>query len=80
MAARWTRRRISPTTRTTSTTTCARSSNRGRRGGGAILGLGVGLDLSPYYSRCQALDLLGGSVSNQVFTEIVGLLAGRGRR
>ena len=53
-----------------------------REAGGAVRihGLGVGLDLSPYYRRSHALDLLGSSVSNQVFTEIVGLLAGRGRR
>lgn len=39
-----------------------------------IFGLGVGLDLSPYYSRCLALDLSQG-LNNRVFTEIITLLA-----
>lgn len=44
-----------------------------------ICGLGVGLDLSPYYSRCLALDLSQG-LNNEVFTEIIELLGGRHRR
>lgn len=44
-----------------------------------IYGLGVGLDLSPYYSRAQALDLSDG-VSNAVFREILEMLAGGRRR
>lgn len=39
-----------------------------------IYGLGVGLDLSPYYSRCLALDLSKG-LNNRVFAEILGMLA-----
>ena len=44
-----------------------------------ICGIGVGLDLSPYYSRSQALDL-STPPANAVFFEIVAMLAGRGRR
>ncbi len=44
-----------------------------------ICGVGVGLDLSPYYSHCQALDL-SASVTNEVFRDIVAMIAGRGRR
>lgn len=54
-------------------------SRREQAGGVAIYGVGVGLDLSPYYGRSQALDL-GGSTGNQVFREILDMLAGRGRR
>jgi cobaltochelatase CobT len=43
-----------------------------------ICGVGVGLDLSPYYRRSQALDL-SASVSNEAFREIVAMIA-RGRR
>jgi cobaltochelatase CobT len=39
-----------------------------------IYGVGVGLDLSPYYRRSQIVDLPG-SVGNQVFSEIVALIA-----
>ncbi|MGH3451630.1 MAG: cobaltochelatase CobT-related protein, partial [Haloechinothrix sp.] len=42
-----------------------------------IYGVGVGLDLSAYYSRSHALDLSRG-IGNEVFREIVGLIA-RGR-
>ncbi|MBA3625100.1 MAG: cobalt chelatase [Methylibium sp.] len=52
---------------------------REQSGGVAIYGVGVGLDLSPYYGRSQALDL-SGSTGNQVFREILEMLAGRGRR
>lgn len=44
-----------------------------------VYGVGVGLDLSPYYSRSQVLDL-SRSVTNEVFRDIVAMLAGRGRR
>lgn len=49
------------------------------RGSARIYGLGVGLDLSPYYPRSQALDLEQG-VDRQVFREIITMLAGRRRR
>lgn len=52
---------------------------REREGGVRICGVGVGLDLSAYYGRALALDLSDG-VRNQVFSEIVGMMAGRGRR
>ncbi len=48
-------------------------------GGVAIFGVGVGLDLSPYYGRCQALDLTA-PPGNGVFNELLQLLAGRRRR
>jgi len=44
-----------------------------------IYGLGVGVDLSPYYSHSLALDL-SQTLSNQVFEEILQLLAGRHHR
>jgi cobaltochelatase CobT len=44
-----------------------------------VHGLGVGLDLSPYYSRAHALDLSRGT-PNTVFAEVVDALTGRGRR
>lgn len=44
-----------------------------------VVALGVGLDLSPYYSRCQALDL-SLPPGNSVFGEIIALLAGPTRR
>lgn len=44
-----------------------------------LLALGVGLDLSPYYSRCQALDL-SQTAGNSVFAELIALLAGQQRR
>ena len=44
-----------------------------------IFGVGVGLDLSPYYSKSQALDL-SASVTNEVFREIVTLIASQHRR
>jgi cobaltochelatase CobT len=43
-----------------------------------IAGIGVGLDLSPYYSRSHVLDLAVSS-GNQIFREITALIAGRGR-
>lgn len=48
-------------------------------GGIEIYGLGVGLDLSPYYSRSHVLDLAG-STGNQIFREIIGMIERRGRR
>jgi cobaltochelatase CobT len=39
-----------------------------------IYGLGVGLDLSPYYSRRHALDLDGG-LEHRVFSEVIQMLA-----
>ncbi|MCL4185047.1 MAG: cobalt chelatase [Burkholderiaceae bacterium] len=45
----------------------------------AIYGVGVGLDLSPYYGRSQALDL-SAPPGNGVFREIVAMLAGHARR
>ena len=44
-----------------------------------IGGIGVGLDLSPYYSRSQALDL-SAPPGNRVFQEIVELIGGHRRR
>ena len=41
-----------------------------------ILGLGVGLDLSPYYQRSLPIDLTQG-LDNSVFDELLMLLAGR---
>lgn len=52
---------------------------RHAEGGVAIFGVGVGLDLSPYYGRCQALDLAG-PPGNAVFGELLQLLAARRRR
>src|SRR5690606_24068168 len=42
-----------------------------------FLGLGVGLDLSPYYPRSLPVDLTHG-LDNVVFDELLMLLAGRG--
>ena len=53
---------------------------RVERGGGIdVLGVGVGLDLSPWYGHSHVLDL-GGSIGNAMFGEIVEMLAGRHRR
>ena len=49
------------------------------RGDIDILGLGVGLDLSPYYSRCHALDPAA-AISHATFGEVMELMAGRRRR
>ena len=43
-----------------------------------IAGVGVGLDLSPYYSRSHVLDLAA-SMGNAVFREVIALLAGHYR-
>jgi len=52
---------------------------RHEQAGAEIYGLGVGLDLSPYYSRSHVLDL-SGSVGTAVFREVIGMIARRGRR
>jgi cobaltochelatase CobT len=48
-------------------------------GGVEIFGVGVGLDLSAFYSRSRALDL-STPPGNEACFEIVEMLAGRGRR
>jgi len=50
-----------------------------QRGDIAIAGIGVGLDLSPYYSRSHVLDLASSS-GNAIFREVTGLMAGQHRR
>lgn len=52
---------------------------RERQGTVEILGLGVGLDLSPFYRRCLATDL-GQALDNTLFAEIVDLIRGGHRR
>ncbi len=47
-------------------------------GGVEICGIGVGLDLSPYYTYSHVLDLAG-STGNQIFREIIEMI-GRVRR
>ncbi|MFN0185874.1 MAG: cobaltochelatase CobT-related protein [Aquabacterium sp.] len=49
------------------------------RGNIEILGLGVGLDLSPYYGRCQALDPAA-AISQATLREVLNLMAGRRHR
>lgn len=44
-----------------------------------VLGLGVGLDLSPFYRRCLATDPTE-PIGNELFLSIAGLIAGRRRR
>ena len=44
-----------------------------------LYGVGVGLDLSPYYARSHVLDL-GGSIGNAMFREVLEMIAGRHRR
>lgn len=44
-----------------------------------VFGVGVGLDLSPYYSASLVLDLAG-ATGNQVFRELLEMIAGRHRR
>jgi cobaltochelatase CobT len=41
-----------------------------------IRALGVGLDLSPYYRRSRVVEL-DGAVRNQIFRDILALLAAR---
>ena len=52
---------------------------REQQGAVEVLGLGVGLDLSPFYRRCLAIDL-SAALDNAVFTEILQLIVGRHRR
>ncbi len=44
-----------------------------------IYGLGVGLDLSPYYSRSLAIDI-SSALTNRVFFDLVDMLRGHHRR
>lgn len=48
-------------------------------GSAQIYGLGVGLDLSPYYGRSHALDLSHG-LGNGLFREVLEMIAGHRRR
>ncbi len=50
-----------------------------RRTGLAVCALGVGLDLSPFYSRCQAVDL-GVAPGHAVLNDMLQLLARPARR
>ncbi|MCB1917562.1 MAG: cobalt chelatase, partial [Rhodocyclaceae bacterium] len=52
---------------------------REQQGAVEILGLGVGLDLSPFYRRCLATDMSRG-LDNTLFAEIVALIHGGRRR
>lgn len=52
---------------------------REQQGGVEILGLGVGLDLSPFYRRCLATDMTQ-TLDNELFFDIVQLIGGRHRR
>jgi cobaltochelatase CobT len=52
---------------------------REQQGAVEILGLGVGLDLSPFYRRCLATDMTRG-LDNELFFDIVQLFGGRHRR
>ncbi len=52
---------------------------RERQGEVEILGLGVGLDLSPFYRRCLATDM-SQALDNALFQDIVQLIGGRHRR
>jgi cobaltochelatase CobT len=47
--------------------------------GSEVYGVGVGLDLSPYYSRSHVLDLSGSS-STAVFRELIAMIARPARR
>ena len=47
---------------------------RSRQDGIEIIGIGVGLDLSPYYKKSHIIEL-GGHLHGGVFNEIVGLIA-----
>ena len=50
--------------------------SRSERAGAEIYGVGVGLDLSPYYRRSQVLDLSGG-VTGAVLRDVLGMIARR---
>jgi len=45
----------------------------------ALAAIGVGLDLSPYYGRCQAIDLEAG-LGNRIFQEVLSLIGGHRQR
>jgi cobaltochelatase CobT len=49
------------------------------RGEVEVFGVGVALDLSPYYSRCHVLDLEGSAARDWV-RELLALIGGRSRR
>jgi cobaltochelatase CobT len=44
-----------------------------------LAAIGVGLDLSPYYGHCQAIDLDAG-LGNRVFQDVLALIGRRGHR
>jgi cobaltochelatase CobT len=46
---------------------------RHEQAGAAVFGVGVGLDLSPYYRRCHVLDL-SKAVTMAVFREVIGMI------
>lgn len=52
---------------------------RTQQGGVEIFGLGVGLDLSPFYRHCLATDM-SQELDNSLFFDIVQLIGGRHRR
>lgn len=52
---------------------------REQQGAIEIMGLGVGLDLSPFYRRCLATDMTK-ALDNELFFDIVQLIGGRHRR
>ncbi|WP_022951765.1 cobaltochelatase CobT-related protein [Leucothrix mucor] len=47
-----------------------------QRGEIRVFGLGVGLDLSPFYRKCLAVDLESG-LNQELFAEVIGLLGRR---
>jgi len=47
---------------------------RHEQAGAAVIGVGVGLDLSPYYRRSHVLDL-SKAVTMAVFREVIGMIA-----
>jgi cobaltochelatase CobT len=49
------------------------------RNGVEIYGIGVGLDLTPYYRHCLAVDL-GESLGNNLFMQILQMIAHAQRR
>jgi cobaltochelatase CobT len=50
-----------------------------QQGAVEIVGVGVGLDLSPFYARSHVLDL-GGAIGRSMFGEVLDLLDSRRRR
>ena len=51
---------------------------RERQGKVEICGVGVGLDLRPYYRHSQVIDLAG-ALGNEVFNQVAALIGSRGR-